>query len=39
VEEMKMMAEQFGVELIKIENWYKHHRRSLAKRGEFDIKV
>jgi len=39
VEEMKEMADQFGVNLSKIENWYKHHRRSLAKKGELDIKV
>jgi len=39
VEEMKTMADQFGVNLSKIENWYKHHRRSLAKKGELDIKV
>jgi len=38
VEEMQKMAEQFKVRLSKIENWYKHRRRMLAKRGLFDIK-
>jgi len=33
------MANGFGVGVPKIENWYKHHRRSLAKRGQFDIKT
>jgi len=37
--EMKTMAGDFGVGLLKVENWYKHHRRSLAKRGQFDIKT
>jgi hypothetical protein len=38
-EEMKVMARDLGVNLLKIENWYKHHRRSLAKKGNFDIKT
>jgi len=33
------MAEKLGVNLPKIENWFKHHRRSLAKKGQFSIKV
>jgi len=38
VQEMKDTAEDLGVGLSKVENWYKHHRRSLAKKGQFDIK-
>jgi len=36
---MQEMAQNLGVNLAKIENWFKHHRRSLAKKGQFQIKV
>jgi len=36
---MQKTADAFGVNLSKIENWYKHQRRSLAKKGELIIKV
>jgi len=36
---MQNMADKLGVNISKIENWFKHHRRSLAKKGQFDIKV
>jgi NADH:ubiquinone oxidoreductase subunit E len=38
-EEMQRIADAFGVSLSKIENWYKHQRRSLAKKGELIIPV
>jgi len=38
VEEMKDMAGQMGVNLSKIENWYKHNRRMLSKNGSFYLK-
>lgn len=36
---MKEMADQMGVNLSKIENWYKHNRRMLSKNGSFYLKV
>lgn len=33
------MAKTLEVNLSKIENWYKHNRRSLAKKGAFTLKV
>jgi len=39
MQEMQEIADRFGVSLSKIENWYKHHRRSLAKKGQLDLNV
>ena len=36
---MEDMSRALGVSLSKIENWYKHNRRSLAKKGVFTLKV
>lgn len=36
---MKAMAIQLGSTFSKIENWFKHHRRALSKRGHFVLKV
>jgi len=38
-EEMVEMSKSLGVSLSKIENWYKHNRRSLAKKGAFTLKT
>lgn len=38
-EEMKEISLRLNVSLSKIENWYKHNRRSLAKKGFFVLKV
>jgi hypothetical protein len=38
-EEMLEFAKKLGVSFSKIENWYKHNRRSLAKRGCFELKT
>lgn len=38
-EEMIDMSKNLGVSLSKIENWYKHNRRALAKKGVFTLKV
>lgn len=35
---MAEIAAKLGSSLSKIENWYKHNRRSLAKRGLFELK-
>lgn len=37
-EEMRVLAKKLSVSLSKIENWYKHNRRSLAKKGCFVLK-
>lgn len=39
MEEMVAISKKLSVGLSKIENWYKHNRRSLAKRGFFTLKV
>lgn len=36
---MKEIADKMGVNLSKIENWYKHNRRMLSKNGSFYLKV
>ena len=38
-EEMVDMSKNLGVSLSKIENWYKHNRRALAKKGVFTLKT
>jgi hypothetical protein len=38
-EDMLAMAAKLVVSLSKIENWYKHNRRSLAKKGRFSLKT
>jgi hypothetical protein len=38
-EEMIEFAKKLGVSFSKIENWYKHNRRSLAKKGCFELKT
>jgi hypothetical protein len=37
-DEMMQLAKNLNASLSKIENWYKHKRRSLAKRGLFKLK-
>ena len=36
---MVELAKKLTVGISKIENWYKHKRRSLAKKGLFTLKV
>lgn len=36
---MMEMARKLNYSLSKIENWYKHNRRALAKKGLLELKV
>ena len=39
MDDMIELSKKLDVNLSKVENWYKHKRRSLAKKGLFKLKV